>query len=74
MSLSERIPAMGDADLVSLQANAQRLETTAGTPAGRQAATDILPVIAAELAARETRKPAKPAPKPRVKKAVAAAA
>ena len=66
MSMVDRIPAMSDADLASLQANAQRLETTATTPGQQKAAAEMLPVIAAELAEREARKP-KPAP--RVRKA-----
>jgi hypothetical protein len=73
MTLDERIPAMTEADLKSLQANAQRLET-AGTAAQQKAAGEILPTITAELEKREAAKPPKPAPKKRVAKAKAPAA
>ena len=75
MTMADRIPAMSDADLASLHANAQRLETSAN-PVQQKAATEMLPLITAELAEREARKPPKPAPKarkPRAKAAVAAA-
>ena len=65
MTMADRLPTMTDADLASLHANAQRLETTAATPGQQKAAADMLPLIAAELAEREARKPPKPAPKPR---------
>lgn len=65
MTLDERIPGMSEADLLSLQANAQRLSTSAD--ASQQAkAADILPAITAELAKREAAKPPKPAPKRKV--------
>ena len=76
MSMVDRIPAMSDADLASLHANAQRLETQGTTPGQQKAAAEMLPLIAAELAERESRKPPKPAPKPRktaAKKAAASA-
>lgn len=49
--LADMIPAMTDADLMSLRANAQRL-SAAGTPAQVNAAADILPLIDAEVARR----------------------
>ena len=67
MTLDERIPEMTEADLKSLLANAQRLETT-GTAAQQKAAGEILPAITAELEKREAAKPPKPAPKKRVAK------
>ena len=65
MSMADKLPTMSDADLASLHANAQRLETTAATPGQQKAAADMLPLIEAELASREAAKPPKPAPKPR---------
>ena len=64
MSMVDRIPGMSDADLASLHANAQRLETEGTTPGQKAAAAEMLPVIAAELAQRQAAKP-KPAAKPR---------
>ena len=74
MSMLDRIPEMTDAELANLHANAQRLETTAATPAQKQAATDMLPAIAAELAEREARKPKKAPAKTKAKKKAAPAA
>ena len=64
MSMVDRIPAMSDADLASLHATAQRLETEGTTPGQKAAAAEMLPVIAAELAQRLAAKP-KPAAKAR---------
>ena len=72
MSMADRIPAMSDADLASLRDNAQRLETQGTTPGQKQAAADMLPLITAELAEREARKPKKAPPKSRKKAAPAA--
>ena len=69
MSMADRLPTMSDADLASLHANAKRLETTAATPGQQKAAGEMLPLVEAELAAREAKKPPKPAPKPRKKAA-----
>lgn len=73
MTMADRIPAMSDADLASLHANAQRLETSAANPVQQKAASEMLPIITAELAEREARKPPKPAPKARKPKAPRAA-
>ena len=82
MSMVDRLPTMSDADLASLHENAKRLEAGAATPGQQKAAAEMLPLIAAELAERESRKPKKAAPKPRkvaakkapAKKAAAASA
>ena len=63
----DRIPGMSDAELANLHANAQRLETDGATPAQKQAATDMLPAITAELAEREARKPKKAPAKTKAK-------
>ncbi len=65
MTLDERIPGMSEADLLSLQANAQRLSGSDDASKSSKAA-DILPAIIAELARREAAKPPKPAPKRKV--------
>jgi hypothetical protein len=49
--LADMIPAMTDADLNSLRANAERLSTT-GSARQINAATEILPLIDAETARR----------------------
>ena len=64
MSMIDRIPTMADADLATLLANARRLEDS-GAPAQQKAAAEMLPLITAELAEREARKPPKPAPRAR---------
>lgn len=65
--LADMIPAMSDADLKSLRANAERLSTS-GSDAQVNAAAEILPLIEAETARRaalpattvkKTRAPAK---------------
>lgn len=71
MPLSDMIPTMSDADLKTLRANATRLQAH-GVTTQQSAASEILPVIDAEIADRAARnpKPAKAAPKPRKKKVV----
>jgi hypothetical protein len=49
--LSDMIPAMTDADLKSLRANAERLSGS-GSPTQAATAADLLPVIEAEFARR----------------------
>lgn len=70
MTMAELIPTMADADLASLNANATRLEAT-GTDKQKRNAGELLPLIAAELAEREAKKPPKPARKTPVKKKAA---
>ena len=53
--LRSRVPAMTDDALMTLQANARRLLET-GSNAQRNAATDLIPVIDSELAARRAKK------------------
>lgn len=72
MALADMIPTMSDPDLKALRVNAARLSEH-GAAQQQTAATDILPVIDAEMADRAARnpKPVKAAPKPRAKKKVA---
>lgn len=65
--LAEMVPAMSDADLKALRANAERLSTS-GSPTQLSAAAEIMPIIDAETARRaalaplsapKTRPPAK---------------
>ncbi|RZJ45588.1 MAG: hypothetical protein EON87_07110 [Brevundimonas sp.] len=51
--LADMIPAMNDADLKALRANAERLSTS-GSPVQAATAADILPLIDAETARRAT--------------------
>lgn len=51
-SLTDRIPSMSKVELSNLRDNAERLVSN-GTPRQIQAATEALPAITAELAARE---------------------
>lgn len=69
MTMADRIPDLDDKALANLLANAQRLES-AGAPAQQQAATEMLPLIQAELATREAAKPkpVRKTPGPRAKK------
>jgi hypothetical protein len=67
MSMAEMIPALADADLVSLQSNATRLQTT-GTDKQQRDAAELLPLIAAEIADRKAKAPPKPARKTAVRK------
>lgn len=69
--LSEMIPAMPDADLKTLRANAERL-LVRGTAGQIASATDILPLIDAEVAARVAAKPPAKKRAPAKKKVVAA--
>jgi hypothetical protein len=51
MTLIERIPLLNDRELVTLLANARRLDVV-GTPAQRRAATEVLPVLELEASKR----------------------
>ena len=51
MTLIERIPLLNDQELVSLLANARRLDIV-GTPAQRLAAAEVLPVLELEASKR----------------------
>jgi hypothetical protein len=66
MAMADIIPQLGDKELGNLHANALRLEGS-GAPAQQKAATEMLPLITAELEAREARKP-KPVKKTAAKK------
>ena len=60
MTIADMIPTLDDAALANLRRNATRLE--AGDDAAKRAqAADLMPLIDAELADREARKPPKPA-------------
>ncbi len=72
MALADMIPTMEDKALANLRQNAVRLEADGKGPRQQEAA-DLLPLIDAELAERELRKPKKAPPKPRAKKAAKAA-
>jgi hypothetical protein len=63
MTMANLIPTLGDAELANLLANARRLQS--GSGASQAKAEALVPLIEAELAEREARKPAKPAPKAR---------
>ena len=71
MSMADLIPTLHDADLASLQSNAERLETT-GTDKQKRDAAELLPLIAAELADRKAKAPPKPPRKTPVRKKAAA--
>ena len=51
MTLIERIPLLNDQELVSLLANARRLDIV-GTPAQRRGAAEVLPVLELEASKR----------------------
>jgi hypothetical protein len=71
MTLVERIPGMSDSELASLLANALRL--SAGDGARNREATDLLPVLEAEVSARKVRlAEAKAAAQPRKRRASSA--
>ena len=72
MALANMLPTMDDAALSSLMANAKRLQTGAEGPRRDQAA-ELVPLIEAEQAERQSKKPPKPAPVRRRKAAVAPA-
>ena len=55
MSLVEKLPAMDDADLGTLGANAERLALS-GTPQQQKQAEAILPAIREELTVRRQRR------------------
>ena len=59
MTLAERIPTLDDDALKTLGANARRLEAEGGRR--QEEAAMLVPLIEAELADRQARKPAKPA-------------
>ncbi|MGV9006006.1 MAG: hypothetical protein ACOH1H_04615 [Brevundimonas sp.] len=69
--LSEMIPAMPDADLKTLRANAVRLQVR-GTAGQIASANDILPLIEAEFAARIAAKPPAKKRAPAKKKVIVA--
>ncbi|WP_309093300.1 hypothetical protein [Phenylobacterium sp.] len=62
--LAEMVPAMSDADLKALRANAARLSGT-GSPAQSAAADEILPIIDAEASRRAALPPIAVAPRKR---------
>ena len=70
MTMAELIPTLDDQQLGNLHANALRLEG-AGAPGQQKAAAEMLPLITAELEAREARKP-KPVRKTAKKKTATA--
>jgi hypothetical protein len=51
MTLIERIPLLNDQELLSLLANARRLDIV-GTPAQRQGAAEVLPQLELEASKR----------------------
>ena len=72
MAVADLIPQMSDAELLSLHANARRIEA-ASTGLKQEQASQLRPLIEAELVRREAAKPPKKAPaKPRAKKVVVA--
>jgi hypothetical protein len=71
MAIADMIPTLDDDALVSLRVNAQRLSLGAAGPKTAEAAA-LLPLLDAELAAREALKPPK-AIKTRMTKAAKAA-
>jgi len=71
MSITEMIPTLDDAALVSLRVNASRLESTGAGPRQKEAAL-LLPLIDAELATRKANGAKAPrAPRAAPKKAAA---
>ena len=72
MAIADMLPTMDDAALASLRINASRLQADADGARQEQAAM-LLPLIDAELAERDARKPPKPPravrakPKPKAK-------
>ena len=75
MAIADLIPQMSDAELQSLYDNARRIEASTTGPKQMQA-SELRPLIEAELVRRDAAKPAKKAAvaKPRAKKATAKAA
>lgn len=72
-SVMEKIPSMADDALANLLANAERLETE-GSKSQRASATDLLPVIKAELETRRAAKLDRAAQARRAKAEIAGAA
>ena len=68
MNMAAMIPQLADKELATLHANALRLQAQGGTK--QDAAAELLPLIAAELAERSAKAPKKAV---RKKKAVVAA-
>ena len=60
MAIADMLPTMDDAALANLRINASRLQADADGARQEQAAL-LLPLIDAELAERDARKPPKPA-------------
>jgi hypothetical protein len=60
MSIADLLPTLDDAALANLRANAVRLQAGVEGDTQKRAAS-LLPLIEAELAEREARKPPKPA-------------
>ena len=60
MAIADMLPTMSDAALTSLKANALRLQDEAESARQKQAVL-LLPLIEAEMADRESKKPPKPA-------------
>ena len=76
MAIVDMLPTMDDSSLASLRVNAARLHDGVASAQQKQAAI-LLPLIDAEMAEREARKPPKPVrakPKPRVAKVAVAKA
>ena len=69
-TMAERLPTLDDKQLLILRDNARRLETT-GVAKQQTAATELLPLIEAEIADRKAKAPP-PVRKARVKKVAAA--
>ena len=59
MTLADRLPTFDDAALVNLRSNAIRLSVDT-TDDRQEDAVALLPLIEAEIAGREARKPPKP--------------
>jgi hypothetical protein len=64
VDLRDRVPQMDDKALATLHANAVRLKESGANARQRASASDLLPVIEAELAARREHKRATAAAKP----------
>ena len=58
MAIADMIPGMDDTALANLRANAQRLQASQDARQ-QERATELLPLIEAEQAAREAKKPPK---------------
>lgn len=71
MAIADMIPTLDDAALASLGANARRLSQGAPGPRTNEAVA-LLPLVEAEVSAREALNPPNPA-KPKARRAKAAA-